>query len=142
MKIGNEIFIYYHNIHIIMIEADYNNWLEVKSKIENFDKISETNKKGIYEAEQELTGNEAVDLIEVYYLPANEESEEYFEYTFKWIGYDKELERVAKDLGCPVESAEEIVEMGGHEMMVEELSNFIDLGHLNDEEFDEISLKK
>lgn len=42
---GNEIFIYYHNIRIIMIEADYNKWLEIKSKIENFDKISETNKK-------------------------------------------------------------------------------------------------
>lgn len=32
--------------------------------------------------------------------------------------------------------------MGGHEMMVEELSNFINLGHLNDDEFDEICLKK
>lgn len=45
LKMGNEIFIYYHNIRIIMIEADYNKWLEIKSKIENFDKISETNKK-------------------------------------------------------------------------------------------------
>ena len=119
-----------------MIEADYNKWLEVKSKIENFDKISETNKKGIYKAEQELTGNEAVNLVEVYYSPAYDEFDQHFEYYFEWVGYGEEVERVSSDLDSPEESVEEIVEMGGNEMMVEIISNFIDIRRsdgLNDE---------
>ena len=109
-----------------MYESDYNKWLEEKSKIENFDKLSEEVKKGIYEAEQELTGNEEVDLIEI----TIHEDEEYgpdYEYTFAWVGYDKELQRCAEEMGGTVDQAEEIVERAGHEMMNEILREFIPL---------------
>lgn len=114
-----------------MFESDYNKWLEEKSKIENFDKLSEEVKKGIYKAEQELTDNEEVDLSEVT-IHEDEEYGNWYEYIFNWVGYDKELERASKEMGCTVEQAEDIVEMGGHEMMNEILREYIPLGE-NDE---------
>ncbi|SDA45065.1 hypothetical protein [Methanobrevibacter millerae] len=88
-------------------------------------------KKEIYKAEQELTDNEEFDLIEIIINEREGHPPEY-KYTFTWIGYDKELERGAEEMGCTVEQAEEIVERAGHEMMNEILGEFIPLGD-NDE---------
>ena len=117
-----------------MFESDYNKWLEEKSKIKNFDKLSEEVKKGIYRAEQELTGNEEVDLSKVA-IHEYGENDTGYEYIFNWVGYNKELERAAKEMECTVEQAEDIVAMGGHEMMSEILVELIPLG-----EFDEINI--
>ena len=105
-----------------MKEKDYNKWLEAKSEFEDFDEIPETLKKCIYKAEQELEGNEEVELYEI--------SPEERIIVFKWTGFDKELERVADEMGYEnPEDAEDIVNGAGHDMMLTILKTFNELAY-------------
>lgn len=103
-----------------MKEQDYNKWLESKSEIEDFDEIPETLKKCIYKAEQELEGNEEVELYEI--------SIDERIIIFSWTGFDKELERVADEMGYEnPEDAEDIVNQAGHDMMLTILKGYNEL---------------
>ena len=77
-----------------MIEADYTKWSNEKNEIENFDKLSEEVKKGIYKAEQELTDNEEVDLTSV----TLSDDLEIEELEFDWLGFDIECVNAGKRL--------------------------------------------
>ena len=117
-----------------MFESDYNKWLEEKSKIENFDKLSEPLKKAIYKMEQEFKDNEEVELSSITLY-----DDEFFELNFDWIGYGEECVRVGRIIyeGCEhdedenpdhdyfYEIGEESVQRAGFEAMHEKISEHL-----------------
>lgn len=127
-------FIYYHNVLIIMIESDYNKWLKNKDDIENFDKLSEPLKKAIYKMEQEFTDNEEVELSSITLY-----EEGFFELNFDWLGYSEECVRVGRIIfeACEhdedenpehddfYEIGQESVDRAGYEVMHQKICDYL-----------------
>ena len=92
-------------------ETYYNKWLKEKSEIEHFDELEEDVKKTIYLTEINSSSNDQVEFCEI--------NKEEHKIIFEWVGYEKELERVAEENGWkPTDPfVKTLVDDGGCQMM-------------------------
>ena len=103
-----------------MIEADYNKWLEVKSKIEYFDELDDSIKKELYNVEQDLDDAE-LNLVEINKYHSTNDDVDYYEFAFEWA-WEKDLKRIKEELIFDEElTDDELMEMEGSEDTVIQL---------------------
>lgn len=109
-----------------MFEKNFDKWVESKNKIEFFEELDESVKKGVYDAEQKLIDNEEINLVKIdKYLPDDDNSEIEYELYFDWIGYNKEIEMAMEEENWSRDYAKEIVDRGGYENIKIILEEFI-----------------